>query len=63
MISPRNHPNAYATLGSGSVAAFLIFEAHDRLGVDFNMPEQGMIVALVAAAYLFFGRNSGQSGA
>jgi len=56
-LSPRVHANTYAVLGSGSVATFLIFEAHDRLGVDFNAAEQGMIVALVAAAYVFFGRK------
>jgi hypothetical protein len=56
--SPKNHPNSYAALGSGSVAAFLIFEAHDRLGFDFNSVEQSMIVALVAAAYLFLGRQT-----
>lgn len=55
MVNPRHHPNATAALSSGSVAAFLIFEAHDRLGVDFNYPEQSMIVALVAALYLFLG--------
>lgn len=55
MINPKNHPNSFAALGSGSVAAFLIFEAHDRFGVDFNSVEQGMIVAVVAALYLFIG--------
>lgn len=55
MINPREHPNATAALSSGSVAAFLIFEAHDRLGIDFNVPEQTMIVALVAFVYLLFG--------
>ena len=58
-LSPRTHPNAYATLSAGSVAAFLIYEAHDRLGVEFNPAEQGMIVALVAADYVFFGRKVG----
>ena len=55
IINPKDHPNATAVLGSGSVAAFLIFEAHDRLGVDFNGPEQTMIVALVGFIYLLLG--------
>lgn len=54
-MNPRDHPNATAALSSGSVAAFLVFEAHARLGIDFNTPEQTMIIALVAFLYLLLG--------
>jgi len=56
-VGPKENPNAYAALGSGSVAGFLIFEAHARFGIDFNIPEQTMLVAIVAAIYLFFGKK------
>jgi len=56
-ISPRVHANAYATLGAGSVASFLIYEGNVRLGIDWNPAEEGMIVTIVAAAYVFFGRR------
>jgi hypothetical protein len=55
--SPAKHPNGYATLSAGSVAAFLIFEAHDRLGIDFNTAELAMIPALVAAVFIFVGKK------
>lgn len=55
MLSPRDHPNAAAALGSGSVAAFIIYEIQNRAGFELYGPEQTMIVALVAFLYLVLG--------
>jgi hypothetical protein len=55
--SPVDHPNAFATVSSGSVALFLVHEAKTRLGVDLTMEEAGYIVIGVSTTVLFFGRR------
>lgn len=55
--SPKDHPNAYAGFSTAALAAFLVTEAHDRLGVDITLDEAGYIVAAVAAITLFLGRR------
>jgi len=56
-MNPKDHPNAFVGLSSGTVAAFLVAEAKRRLGWDLSLDEASMIVAGVISAALFAGRK------
>jgi hypothetical protein len=60
-VSPKTHPNGFAALSASSVAALLVTEAHNRLGVDISVEEAMIIVAAVTSAVLFAGRRLGVS--
>jgi hypothetical protein len=55
--NPREHPNGYAGISSGMIAALLVYEAHVRLGIDLTELEAGAVVALVTSLVLFLGKK------
>lgn len=58
-VSPKTHPNAFAALSASSVAALLVTELHNRLGVDISIEEASIVVAVVTTVVLFAGRRLG----
>lgn len=62
-LSPTTHPNAYAAVGSGSIALFIVHEAKSRLGVDLTLEEAGYIVIGASSAALFFAKRFGSKKA
>jgi hypothetical protein len=49
--SPVDHPAAYGTLSTATIAGFLVAEANSRLGFDLNIYEATMIVGVVGWTY------------
>ena len=59
-MNPKDHPNGYVGLSTGLIAAFLLTELHDRLGVNLSVDEQKVAQAVLVAAFLFAGRWLGK---
>lgn len=57
-MNPKDHPNAFVSLSSGSVASFIVYEANKR-GLNIDVQEAGMIVGAVVTIFLFAGRKLG----
>ena len=55
--SPVSQPNAFAGLSSGTVAALIVYELDERLGVTISVFEAGFIVAFVTTIYLALGKK------
>ena len=55
--SPVQHPNAYAGFSVSMVAGLLVYELHNRLGVDITDQESLAIVSGLVALALFFGKK------
>jgi hypothetical protein len=49
--SPVDHPAAYGTLSTASIAGFLVWEANNRLGFNLDIIEATMLVGVVGWAY------------
>lgn len=50
---PKESPNGYVALSWASVAALLVVELHNRLGIDISIEEASVVVGLAAPIILF----------
>ena len=58
-LSPKDHPNAYATASVGGLTAFIVTEAKIRLGLDLTVDEAAWIVVGTTTAFHFAARYLG----